>query len=232
MCLKKPRVFSEAPVTTRQASSSGLALSILSNAYRQHTYVLYDAGRVKDTWTEFVDDNVIDPDAWSSTILNNVYATLTTSGVQKKKQWGASEIRSSAAESGYGPLIYDIAMALESGLISDRDSVSPAARKVWNFYKNNRKDVEIKKLDDLDNPKTSSTFDDAIVFDDNDDANPLNYAYFINKSPNVSSLQSNDKKIRTYHEKASKKLNLGPSTDFDLMMQMSSSEFFMLKYGR
>lgn len=49
---------------------------------------------------------------------------------------------------GLGPLLYDIAAELagDSGITSDRFSVSPSARRVWDFYANKRPDVEIKQL--------------------------------------------------------------------------------------
>lgn len=51
---------------------------------------------------------------------------------------------------GLGPLLYDIAAELagDSGITSDRFSVSPSARNIWNFYVNQRPDVEIKQLTD------------------------------------------------------------------------------------
>jgi len=49
---------------------------------------------------------------------------------------------------GLGPLMYDIAAELagEKGIMSDRFSVSPDARRIWDFYVNRRTDVEIKQL--------------------------------------------------------------------------------------
>jgi len=51
---------------------------------------------------------------------------------------------------GLGPLMYDIAAELagEKGIMSDRFSVSPSARRIWDFYITQRTDVEIKQLPD------------------------------------------------------------------------------------
>jgi len=64
---------------------------------------------------------------------------------------GAYEVtKSEAGFDGLGPLLYDIAMELAgpAGLMSDRRMVSPDARRVWDFYLNNRSEVERQQLDD------------------------------------------------------------------------------------
>lgn len=60
-------------------------------------------------------------------------------------------VQSSAATKGYGPKLYDVVMeaATAAGgmLTSDRKSVSADAKKVWDFYFNNRADVKKTPLD-------------------------------------------------------------------------------------
>lgn len=94
------------------------------------------------------------------------------------KALGAYEVTRSRAPYGFGPLLYDVAMELAteagSGIMPDRRNVSPAARNVWNYYHDNRPDVEAVQLDDMKNTLTptdndntrqsSSTFD----YDDGD----------------------------------------------------------------
>lgn len=60
------------------------------------------------------------------------------------------EVRGSAAEKGYGPVLYDIAMSLISPayLMADRSVVSPDARKIWKFMYDNR----INEYDVIDLP--------------------------------------------------------------------------------
>jgi hypothetical protein len=50
------------------------------------------------------------------------------------------EVKGSAAEKGYGPIMYDIAMSLVSPnfLMADRSVVSPDARKVWKYMYDHR----------------------------------------------------------------------------------------------
>ena len=71
----------------------------------------------------------------------------------------------SGATSGYGPMLYDLAMewatANGGGLISDRASVSAPARKVWNYYMQNRGDVTVHQLDDLENTLTPADEDNC-----------------------------------------------------------------------
>jgi hypothetical protein len=67
---------------------------------------------------------------------------------------GAYEVTMSKVPSdfrGLGPLVYDIAMELagESGMMPDRESVSPAARGVWQRYLTDRPDVDHEQIDPI-----------------------------------------------------------------------------------
>lgn len=62
------------------------------------------------------------------------------------------EITSANATSGWGPLLYDVMMEYLTSsknaiLTSDRAMVSADAKNVWDFYLNNRSDVEKVRLD-------------------------------------------------------------------------------------
>lgn len=61
-------------------------------------------------------------------------------------------INLAAAESGYGPMLYDIALSIVSPeyLMSDRNSVSKAAQSVWAYYFKNRADVDKKLVYDAE----------------------------------------------------------------------------------
>lgn len=63
--------------------------------------------------------------------------------VRKSPECDGWTIAESAAQRGYGPAIYDATMELlyPEGLMADLHSVSPAARKVWDYYYTNRHDV-------------------------------------------------------------------------------------------
>ena len=78
---------------------------------------------------------------------------------------GAWEVALSDATSGWGPMLYDVAMEWATqnggGLVSDRSAVSPAAREVWNYYLSNRGDVQSVQLDDLRNTITPEEEDNC-----------------------------------------------------------------------
>jgi hypothetical protein len=71
---------------------------------------------------------------------------------------GAWKVSRSEAKPGWGPLLYDIAMEWATmegnGLIADRDSVSPSAHKVWDYYLNSRGDVMDHQLDNFSDELT------------------------------------------------------------------------------
>jgi len=72
----------------------------------------------------------------------------------------------SSAYSGWGPLLYDVAIEWATqnggGLISDRESVSDAAREVWDFYRYRRQqDVNHVQLDNLEDSFENGPQDDC-----------------------------------------------------------------------
>lgn len=104
----------------------------------------------------------------------------------------ARQVGASAAESGYGPLMYDIVMSDMGGFfVPDRDSVSTSASKLWKFYDELRPDVLVNDLDDINDPKTPPPHDDCKLF--NDPAHPeLDKAYKLRARINLNQLYSND----------------------------------------
>jgi hypothetical protein len=103
------------------------------------------------------------------------------------QSWDANEVYYSAARKGYGPLMYDIAMSMSGNLMSDRQEVSASAERVWSVYFG-RKDVEHKKIDDIDNPKTRTKKDDGFVFPE-EEKEPLNYVYSLKGTIDVKSME-------------------------------------------
>ena len=80
---------------------------------------------------------------------------------------GAWTVVFAEAASGYGPLLYDIALEIStmygSGLVSDRETVSMDAHDVWQFYLDHRTgdggDVEVFQCDDTKNTLTPDPSD-------------------------------------------------------------------------
>ena len=62
---------------------------------------------------------------------------------------GGAYVTYAKADGGFGPLAYDVAIEATGGLMSDRTEVSPDAAAVWDYYANNRPDVQVDQLDIL-----------------------------------------------------------------------------------
>ena len=93
---------------------------------------------------------------------------------------------------GWGPILYDIAMEWATmngnGLIADRNAVSGEAWEVWDYYLQNRKDVQAHQLDDLENtltPEDPDNCDQEVAADPGDkwglETSPISKYY--TKSP-------------------------------------------------
>jgi len=78
---------------------------------------------------------------------------------------GAHIVRISGSKDfGMGPLAYDLAIEASGGLISDRATVSDEAQNVWNYYMNNRSDVEAVQLDNEENALTPEDEDNCYQY--------------------------------------------------------------------
>ena len=84
---------------------------------------------------------------------NDVYGDVSffTSTLDKLSCSESSIIAVTEAASGWGPLLYDVAMeaasAMTEGLAPDRNEVSDEARGVWDIYDTKRTDVVKTQLD-------------------------------------------------------------------------------------
>lgn len=180
------RLIREAAVTASDAQGRGLGLCITSQSPKM--YILYDAGAVYEEISSSPDSSVADLGAY-------MMGVVTLKQKRKGRQWNASEIELTAAEQGYGPLVYDVAMAFEGGLVPDRERVSGSAAGVWDFYRARRPDVKTKPLDDEGHPHTRPKIDDTETMHDPDGDSSLDYAYFIDKAPNVAGLVKNHRLV-------------------------------------
>lgn len=188
-------LFIEAAVTPRAASKDGLALAIgKSNSCRY--YMLYDPIMFSDVLKQ----GTVDARSAHNHDVKVKLRDIAIKGVLFVKPgrpdhaWNAAIVAASAAEHGYGPLMYDIVMSREGGLVPDRSSVRPSAKKVWQYYFDNRSDVKAKPLDDIDDPKTKPKVDDAYLHRGGTE-NPLNYAYFTRRRPNVDAMIERHKEM-------------------------------------
>tara|TARA_R110002020_G_scaffold33876_3_gene102826 strand:- start:2583 stop:3182 length:600 start_codon:yes stop_codon:yes gene_type:complete len=82
---------------------------------------------------------------------------------------GAWVIGLTQAKDGWGPMLYDLAIEMATlkrmgggGVTPDRNTVSSEARRVWDYYLNNRSDIISKQLDNKENPQTPDEADDCL----------------------------------------------------------------------
>ena len=101
-----------------------------------------------------------DPRRWVAMVA---YETTVGARAGGKCGGAGGVVQSSTAKTGMGPLAYDVAIEETGGLglISDRTVVSREARAVWDYYMNNRPDVEAVQLDDKYNTLTPEDEDNC-----------------------------------------------------------------------
>jgi hypothetical protein len=120
-------------------------------------------------------------------------------------------ISTASADSGWGPLLYDIAIELsgDKGIMPDRFEVSEEARSVWNYYLRNRPDIESIQYDNLENELTPTPKDNVEQHSAEVDASTspwhrssLSKAYRRRdgRTPTVDALKSMDKIIILTYE--------------------------------
>jgi len=145
--------MNEAAKSVREAISEKLAAFTSNNSI-----ILYNPRAALSATKDNIDNgyNIEDTISFNNAIVG--YVLFDQNDICK-----AYEVKQSAALQGYGPLLYDLILShiYPGFLMSDRNSVSKQARNVWNFYLNNRPDVNKVLLtsifDDKDNPNIYCT---------------------------------------------------------------------------
>ncbi len=108
--------------------------------------------------------------SWGSTFDSDdlVWGHIDIGKVHKERYGNCLDawmVRLSKAAPGFGPMLYDIALEyateMGSGLISDRGTVSSDARAVWEYYDQNRNDVEKIQLDNRQDSFNNGPEDDC-----------------------------------------------------------------------
>ena len=92
---------------------------------------------------------------WEALSSGKVYGEVDINPATETRGFacgGAWVVHNSMAASGWGPMLYDIAIEYATiaagGLTSDRFDVSPEAEKIWKHYFENRPDVQAHQLED------------------------------------------------------------------------------------
>lgn len=170
------RSLLEAAVVGKAAASRGLALYVRKSS-TMRGYILYSPENFAKKVENINNAELLTIHYASPDILNIVVGFITVMP-HKGECWNAAEVRLSAAEKGYGPLMYELVMSDYGVMMSDHGAgTSDSARKVWQKY-DQRSDVKKLPFDDEDHPKTPPKEDDCkILSDDDDEIDYLNQAY-------------------------------------------------------
>lgn len=148
----------EAAVSVKQAISGKLAAYTNQGAigWRHGAIILYDPIMA----TNNIKDN-IQEDYAAEDIITFERAIVGYVNIQPNDYCGTNtyEVKTSAALSGYGPLLYDMALShiYPNYLTADRSSVSTKAQKVWEYYFYNRKDVNKVLITSIYDPDLDDT---------------------------------------------------------------------------
>lgn len=137
----------EAAIPIKQAQQERLALMTKGGGDRSGCVMLYNPRFALDGLTEAFERNGAEADAdlMLEQALEDSRAIVGYLSYEPIQPRGDVPyyVSLSAAETGYGPLLYDIGLSMIAprSLTSDRHSVSKAAQRIWQYYFNNRTDV-------------------------------------------------------------------------------------------
>lgn len=199
----------EAAVSISQAQSENLSLWVNDTGFGTKM-VLYDASVI----------DKMGPENWIEKSHNKQKLTGLVVGVissNREPDVGAYEIDISAAEKGYGPLLYDMLSSHIGFIMADRTGISKDAQRVWKYIMTNRSDWEHEWIEDEQYRVNNSK------------KNPLNYKWRILSSINLSSLRANNKvaesKIVEVYRQRGKDYN-----EFDRIISSEASRYFDFRY--
>lgn len=198
------RCLSEDAVSPAAAVTAGLALMMPPDGIG--AYVLYDHDKAVNTLRDMSGET-------SRELSKALFAVGTVVGmlyVDKTAQCrDARTVMSVAAQRGYGPLLYDVAMA-DGSLAPMRDSVSLSAEKVWRHYYERRTDVMHEPLRQCRKHVSVRPW--------------LNFKYTMTGSPPVGPL-------RERHESTVKKLSCDFSrADVEVALLGAADKYFDSRY--
>lgn len=167
--------ITELAVAPEQAVSDNLALFIYKNS-KEIEFILYKPDFFRDA-CELKASGMSDKE-----IIRDIRPIVGAVSLYETRKCGTWQITSTAADKGYGPLMYDIAFSYvgEDGIMSDRQSVSPSARNVWRYNATKRKD-------DFDMEPLSR----GCLFAGTEPEEILNYKLKLRNPINIEALEAN-----------------------------------------
>lgn len=200
-------ILNESSSQVPNASKKSLA-SFLKKKGSHNDVVVYDPSVLKKIIDLQKSDIQKSKRIWISEYEKKISEYVVLSGMRfgppqqdAGQSWGALEVYFSVSRPGskMGPVAYDIAMyyatKFAGGLMSDRYSVTDSAKSIWKKFKDSREDVEKKKFDNKDDPKTEPKIDDSKHQEDD----VLNYDYQLQEKPHgLDQLEANHQKVLEY----------------------------------
>jgi len=242
----------ESAKTVEQATAGGFALYVTQGGPNMGVnIVLYDPSilisslharfeKVKGDRVEGGDDDLFDL-VFGSNLFDAIDAPIVLGMISMKPDrndgcWNASVISLSAAEPGYGPMMYDIALKTSpSGkLAPDRQSVTSDAEGVWKYYHDQRADVDFEHFDDVYDPKTTPKEDDCTLHEPYAGDHWLDGAYSMRGGGrDVSELKSRHTAAMTRLIDESESLGIPISQSIaEGTVLMLADKYFESAYGR
>lgn len=183
-------IVKEAMVTADAAASQKLGLMFVNSDDNRYA-ILYAPHEAAAKIREFKDENDRTPSSEELPGLfqHSIKGMIMYAPAATGECYGAWEIMRSAAEKGYGPLLYYIAAAStpKKTIMPDRNSTSAAAGGVWQKFAKGAGGAKALQLDDEEDPKTPPTYDDCKLVKD-PQRQFLDYAYRIDSKMNISAL--------------------------------------------
>lgn len=221
---KYVKTLLEAAVVGTAAASQGLALFRSQNAGKVE-YILYDGEaflfETKDLPADELVFTSIDPG-------EIIYGYLVVSPHQGEC-WDAAEVKYAAARKGFGPLMYEMALADFGSIMSDHGvGSSNAARNVWKKF-SNRSDIIAKPFDDIKEPHTPPKEDDCRLIPDWDGEND-----YLNAAYSGSGDSSGKQAMMKEHERVVQKMLATKKDikqkDVEQAIRILGDDYFSLRY--
>ena len=222
----------EAAIGPEEAAESGIAIFTHDTGDTTNV-VAYDVAKVIDACLTGIEEQGDDPlDAVEKNGTSGIVGLVSMHPAAgwEGKCYGSYVINNTVARKGYGPMIYDLALALGKPVVPDRKSVSKHAQKVWLKYMDGD-DVEKFPLDDKDAPKTKDKNDDCLL---NPAAPGLDFAYFKSGSKKYSPMFDKDKKALSEYNRLLKtrKMKSISEDDWHESLTMSAADYFTIRYSK
>ena len=216
-------LLSESAKTVADAQSENLALYVGARSH-SNLLVLYNPDKILKSLRFYKKTGSLD---FVQEPITGMMCLNDTFDNKHCPAWNAYEVTVVAAQKGWGPLLFDIAMTEFETLMIDRSGqVSVEARNLWRYYLDSRNDVEKLRLDDYYHPRTKNTKDDTRkLYNPDTKNNFMNYAFRAKSRLDVSSLKKNHEELTQSAKKINSKI------DIESFLEAKANSYFSDKYS-